>query len=249
MKRSSFRRRSAFFSSPGRVVAVASGAVLALAFVIRLAWPGAFFTLATQIFSVGNALATISGEPVSEEVRANETLVNENIALAARVADLERLLGEEPEARDGIVAGVVARPPMAPYDTLIVGAGSAAGVASNMHASAEGGVPLGTVEMVTKNHAQIALFSTAGRATDGWAGEDRVPVTLLGKGAGAFTAKIPRDAHINENDFVYVPGPGARPIGRIVRVDADPSSPSAELRIEPLVNIFSLTDVLIEPAL
>jgi len=246
MKTSYFRRRSAFFSSSGRLVAAIAVVALVLVIGIRVIWPGSFFALAAPLFAFGNLIASVSENPEADTVRADRALTNENAALRSRITDLEQLLGTVPGESSGIVAGVIARPPMAPYDSLIIGAGQDAGVAFGMLVSADGGVPIGTVETVTRGHAQVALFSTAGRVTDGWIGEERLPISIQGLGAGAFTADIPRDADVGEGALVYVPGPGARPIGRVIRVDADPSSPSATVRIEPLANIFSLPLVLIE---
>lgn len=243
MKQSYYRRRNAFFSSPGRITAVIALLAVVILIGIRLLAPGVFFALFSPLFSLGNAVQVVDEDTL--RLRADRALINENIALSERVKDLMRLVGDEEGERSGSVASVVARPPMTPYDTLLIDGGNREGVVSGVLVSAEGGVPIGTVETVGANYAQVSLFSTSGRETEGWVGDERTPVTLVGEGAGAFTAEVPRDAGVTEGAFVYLP-PGARPVGKVARVDADPSSPSATLRIEPLVNIFSLTLVLIE---
>ena len=68
-----------------------------------------------------------------------------------------------------------------------------------------------------------------------------MPLSLAGVGAGAFTATLPKAAAISVGDSAYVSGPGAVPLGTIVRIDTDPSSPTVVLYIQPLVNIFSVT--------
>lgn len=246
MRRSYFRRRSAFFSSPGRVVALVFVILFIAVIGVRLASPSTFFSLAAPFFSIGNFFAGPVDDPESAQIRADRALMNENTALQSRINDLERLLGDAAAPRPGIVAGVIARPPLAPYDTLIVAAGREHGVLHGMTVSADGGVPIGSVDMVSSTHAQVSLFSSAGRETEGWVGEERLPVTVVGKGGGAFEAMVPRDAGIPEGALVYLPGPGARPVGRVIRVEADPSSPSAKLRVEPLANIFSTVEVVIE---
>lgn len=246
MKQSYYRRRSAFFSSPGRVAAVLAAFVALVLILLRFVAPSAFFALASPLFNIGNS---ISGSVKSDEtakVQADRALMNENIALSEQLREVMKLVGDESARRTGIVAGVVARPPLAPYDTLLIGKGQADGVSAGMLVSAEGGVPIGIVDMAAEHHAQVSLFSSAGRESDGWAGEDKLPVTLTGEGGGAFITKVPRDADIPVGAFAYLPGPGSRPVGRVERVDADPSSPSATLRIAPLANIFSITVVLIE---
>jgi len=89
--------------------------------------------------------------------------------------------------------------------------------------------------------AQVSLYSAAGRSTLGWAGEARIPIELLGVGSGAFRASVAKDSGIAIGDLVYVPGPGALPIGTVVRIDTDPSSPTGILFVKPLASPFSLT--------
>lgn len=254
MKKSSFRRRSALFSSRTRLVLVAllvgMGVVVSLRFLV----PSAFFGATAPVFAVGTSLssgvagffasfgdASAQGARISELEREVRALANENLALAAALRDI----GVREEEEVGVVAGVVARPPLAPYDMLIVGKGSAQGVSAGNLVTGEGGVPLGTVSTVTGNTAQVLLYSASGRATEGWAGEERTPVTLMGKGSGAFSAQVPREAPFLVSDVIFLPGPGALPVGKIREVETDPSSPSATLHVEPLVNLFSLTYVFI----
>lgn len=246
MKPSYYRRRSAFLSSPGRVAVAIAVVVGVLILGTRLIVPSAFFSLTAPVFAFGNSIAGVGMTVEDVRAHANVILTNENTQLKERIADLTRLLGDEPSGSKGLVAGVIARPPLAPYDTLLVGAGSRDGVAFGMMVSGEGGVPLGTIETVANAHAQVSLFSTAGRVTDGWVGEDRLPLTLTGEGAGAFIAEVPRDASIAVGALVFVPGPGARAVGQVERIDSDPSSSFATLRIRPLANVFSLSLVLIE---
>lgn len=246
MKPSYYRRRNAFLSSPSRIVAVIGVFVVGALLLTRVVFPGFFFSITAPLFAFGNAIAHSGKTEEDARLHADAALMNENIQLRERINDLTRLLGTSALERRGVVAGVIARPPLAPYDTLLIGAGTQHAVSPGMLVSGEGGVPLGTVETTTHAHAQVSLFSTAGRSTEGWVGDERFPVTLIGEGGGAFIAEVPRDAPILVGDLVYVPGPGPRSAGRVERVDADPSSSSATLRIAPLVNIFSVSLVLVE---
>jgi len=193
----------------------------------------------------------------------NERLASENAALAIenqtllqKAADLSGLaLGDK-----GITAGVVARPPTSPYDTLVIAAGSDQGVTIGMEAfglpvglpvglpagKAEGGgVPIGVVSSVLDNFSRVTLFSAPGASTNGWVGRENVPLIIKGAGAGAMNASVSRAAGVVAGDTVSVPGPGMLPIGAVVRVDSDPASPSVTLRISPAINLFSTTLVLL----
>lgn len=182
-----------------------------------------------------------------DELQAENTaLAAENAALSARAADLTNLLGTRTAPAKGVVASVVARPPVAPYDVLIIDQGASDGVATGAAAYGSGGTPLGTVSETTSHTARIQLFSAPGVKTEGWAGSGRIPLTLTGAGSGAFHASVAKEAGVAVGDGVYISGNGAEPIGTITAIESDPSSPSVVLDIRPYANPFSLVWVTIE---
>ena len=77
------------------------------------------------------------------------------------------------------------------------------------------------------------------------AGQADFPLTIKGAGAGTINASISRFAGISAGDVVFAPGPGMLPIGSVVRVDSDPSSPSVILRIMPTLDLFSIAWVVV----
>lgn len=247
-----------------RLIIGISSAVLGLIVLvgIRLAAPNAFFALVSPLMQVGTAATASVGDSIvgvtdSSQLAAQNrsleeevlTLKNQNAALTARTQDLTKLLGGSSEGEvQGIPAGVLARPPESTYDTLLVAAGSTDGVKIGDEVFAQGGIPIGTIAHADTHSSQVMLFSSAGHTISGWIGTDHIAVSLTGAGAGAFTASLSKDATIQEGAFVYIPGPGAIPMGTVVHVDTDPSSPSATIHIQPNVNIFSVTWVDIRHA-
>jgi cell shape-determining protein MreC len=143
-------------------------------------------------------------------------------------------------ARPGIVAGVLSRPPESPYDTLLVNAGSEQGVSVGMEAFAGNASPVGLVSAVSDYFARVTLFSAPRMQVSGWVGTSSLPITLYGEGAGTLSVTISRAGGVSVGDTVYVPGPGHLPLGTVVRVDSDQSSPSVTLRVEPFINPFSI---------
>ncbi len=254
MKRTYLSRRNALLSGARLSWGSAALALALLALVLRIALPGVFTTILTPAFTLSNALANKSHNFFSsfsdaaalstqneQLVNQNHTLSSENQALTAKIVDLTELLGGARTPVRSVVAGVLARPPASPYDTLVVGAGSDEGVAIGMKAFGAGDVPLGIVTTVTASSARVTLFSAPGTLTAGWIGNTKVPLTLTGSGAGTFSASVSRAAPITVGDIVYLPGPGALPAGSLVRIDSDLSSPSIELRIQPTLNLFETT--------
>jgi cell shape-determining protein MreC len=198
--------------------------------------------------SVGNAFE--SGASVLKERDVlrlqNETLKSQNLILTERANDLQKLLGTRTQSAGGVLAGVLSRPPVSPYDVLVVDQGRDGGVVEGARAYGTGGTPLGVVSRVERSYSHVELFSAPTKITEGWVGSTRIPVTLYGNGAGTFKAEALHEAGVLVEDTVFVSGGGALPIGSVVAIDSDPSSPKVILHIRPYTNIFSLTWVTIE---
>jgi len=185
-------------------------------------------------------------------VAERDNLAHQVDALSARerglmeeLADVRKLLGDRTEVPDALPASVLMRPPVAPYDTFVVDAGSVDNVVVGASVAGPGGIPLGTVSEVSNRTARIVLFSASGQETEGWVGEERIPITLVGEGAGAFSARVPRETPIAVGDVLIIPGFASTPIGTVRKVESDPSSPFSSVLITPFVNPFSITWVTI----
>lgn len=218
-------------------------ALLLFVFLIfRAFFPGMLDLLASPLWSAGSfatdALRQDPSASVEELSLRVAELENENLLLRERLQDVgaERELPSD----TGLLAGVKARPPVSPYDVLVIDRGEEHGVVYGMVAYALG-VPIGSVAETNASSARVVLYSAPERITEGWIGEARTPVTLIGAGAGAFEADVPRESGVLEGDLVYVPGAGALPLGRVEQIEAHASSPRSQLRIRPLVNPLALT--------
>lgn len=235
-------------------VSIAATVLIAVLLILRIVFPGAVTALATPFWKLGSALTSVVGSGTSvfgdkaKLMQENEALKREQAALIAQLAtvtararDVERLVGVRTEPAHGILAGVIARPPLSPYDVLIVDAGSDAGVTNGALVLGPAGTPLGTVIRASKDSSRIALFSESGRETAGWIGEAKLPIGLVGTGSGTFLAVVARDAGVVVGDAVYLPGPGAQSVGTVVEVTNDPSLPRSSIRIRPTINPFSVT--------
>lgn len=261
MKRTFLSKRNAFLSSTdvswGAYVLI--GAVLL--FLVRLLAPNFFWHVFTPVFHSADLLATKSHTffssfgDTAQLALQNEKLHSENIALTSeneallqKATSIEALLGSPAIGKKNtseIIAGVVARPPESPYDTLVLAEGARAGVARGMEAFGAGGVPIGVISSVLADFSRVTLFSAPNMTVNGWVGRANLPLIIRGAGAGAMNASVPRSAGVTAGDIVFVPGPGMLPIGSVVRVESDPSSPSVTLRIMPALNLFSIAWVAV----
>lgn len=247
MKTQYFRRRNALLSGSVWPIGAALVVLVVVVLLIRVFAPDVLSAVAKPLWHAGDAaskgVASVS-TPFQNIVTLQaerDALQQENAALHAQVAVLSAQVQGTATLAPGISAGVLARPPVSPYDTLVVGAGEQQGIAQGAIAYAPGGVPVGVVQEVSAQTARVQLYSAPGVQTEGWVGEERIAITLMGRGAGAFAASLARDSGVAVGDVVYAPGPGALPVGTVMRIDSDPSSPRSQVFIQPLVNIFSLT--------
>ena len=254
MKKTFSTRRNALLTSA--TVSWGAFALLfaSLALVSRLVAPNAFLRVEAPLLQGASALALggrsffASFSDASALAAHNEELASENAALASenqalrkRAADQAALLGAEPERRAGIVAGVLSGPPMSPYDTLVLALGEKSGVALGQEAFGDGGVPLGIVSSVSADFSRVTLFSASGVVTRGWVGSANLPLEIRGAGGGALRASVASATGVALGDTVFVPGPGALPVGRVARIDRDSASPSADILIQGALNPFSIT--------
>lgn len=253
------RRRNTVLAPGSGKWILAVIAIVSVLFILRTFFPGTIAALTRPLWRAGSAATNTSGSVAAffgdKAVLAEErdalarevaALKEQNATLTARTVDLERLLGGRTEGVAGTLAGVLVRPPVSPYDTLVIDQGANAGVAVGKRVMGAGGVPLGVVESVADTSARVLLYSAPGKVTEGWVGVSRTPVSLEGASAGAFRTSVPRERVVAVGEEVYLPGPGAVPIGTVVRVDTDPSSPRAVIHVRPRTSPFSLTWVTIE---
>lgn len=253
MKRTYLAKRNTLFSTHGFLRSVAFVGVILFVVLFRFTAPDLFWKVCAPIFNMSSVVAAkthqfLSGFGDTASLTAqNEMLTKQNAALANEnrtlmlklnvFAGLGNTISKMPP---GIFAGVVARPPESPYDTLRLASGINDSVKIGMEVFDNGGVPIGVVTSVQTDFSQVTLFSSPGIVTDGWVGPADTPLTLHGAGGGAFAATVPRAANIATGDIVSVPGPGMLPIGTVVQADSDPLSPSVILRIAPTANLFTL---------
>ncbi|MBP9816923.1 MAG: hypothetical protein KBD05_02745 [Candidatus Pacebacteria bacterium] len=262
MKRPSFQKHSfervSLISPNVRSLGFIVLAIVLVLGVLRLVFPGVLTAIATPLWGVGASFSQGVGDFTSSFGNARalteerDRLIEEKAAMSlelatlrAEIADLGNVVGE---GNEEMLVGVLAGPPVAPYDVLILAAGATDGVRTGLFVYGYHGVPIGTIREVGETSSRAVLFSEAGRENRGWAGENRIPVVLTGTGAGTFSMTASKDSGLAVGDVVYLPGPGAIPVGLIRKVETDPSSPDARVQIFPYANPFSLPYVRVGPA-
>lgn len=262
MKRTFLTRRNALLSAEGVSWGAYALVVVLVLLGTRLLVPNLFFYITAPLLKSGGAVADYShrffsqfGER-SELVRNFEKLQEENTALAhenetliQKTTSLEAMLGSGASAGrvlpTSVVAGVLSRPPETPYDTLVIDKGTRQGAALGQEAFGSEQVPVGIVTGVMNDFSRVTLFSAPGMSVGARLGAHELPFTLTGAGGGVLTGAITRSTLYAVGDTVFVDGPGAQPVGEVVRIDDDPAAPSVTLQIKPVTNPFSISWVVL----
>ena len=254
MKRTFLARRNALLSSANISWGAYALMTAVLILLVRLVAPNFFWTVFTPMFHISDAFTAKSDaffnsfDDTAALALENEKLRNENAAITIQNQALlqkENSISGLVRGEGVIIAGVVARPPTSPYDTLVLAGGLNDGITQGMEVFGDGNVPLGVISVTNDRFSRATLFSAPGMNTDGWVGKANLPITVRGAGAGAMLASAARSAGIVVGDVVSVPGPGMLPVGIVTRVDSNTSSPSVTLRIMPAMNLFSISWVAV----
>lgn len=260
-----FLRRNKRYLTEATAVKVAGAVFVVLIIALfRFLFPNAFLATFTPLFRVGTAISESVGNfstlwsDKAALVRERDSSVallaertSERDALAAKVEDLTRTLGTRSALPAGVRAAVVVRPPVSPYDSLVLDSGSESGIASGDLVLAGGGTPVGRVESVTSGFSRVTLFSANGVSTSVRIGAKRIPAVLEGAGAGGFIAELPKPnattTGAQSGDTVYFSYDGSAPVGVVRTIATSPSSVTETLHISGNVNPFTLVWVKVVP--
>jgi len=191
-------------------------------------------------------MAPIEQARISVDASDNQRLRAELASTTALVADRNALYQENLElkarlSRDAsiqtILAGVLMRPPATPYDTLMVDAGSAEGVAQNMLVSAGGTTLIGSVDAVYAHTSRVILFSAPGQTYQVLL-QGSVPVEMQGQGAGSLVGQVPAGTPVAVGDALLFPGIASGFAGSVSSIQASAGASFetlyARLPVDPL---------------
>lgn len=226
---------------------------------MRIQLSGVVWRMGESILNVRNSVVTSLGG-VFAQFASNTSLVKENDLLRAALAsssvkmlDRDLLFSELVDARvrlgrsatsSSVLAGVIARPPLVPYDTLILDAGRREGITKGDLVSAGGQTLIGIVDEVYTTEARVELFSAEGRSHDtlllSRIGGAVVPMSVVGQGAGSFVGEVPAGTTVNKNDMAIFPGIAESLIARVSAIEVPEGSSFKKVYLQFPTNIFSL---------
>lgn len=196
-------------------------------------------------------LAVLSKQSLIKTIMALHAERNRAQALEAEraiLAEENRLLKIElarPLAEGAVLGRVLSTPNKSLYDTVIIDAGTPEGVQIGQTVYAFGGVALGTISDTDDRQSTVLLFSASGRETVGTVNDTSTTVTLIGRGAGEYEVRMPRDVYFEEGGVISEQGIYAAPLATIEKIVSDPRDPFQRLLAKIPLNVQTITWVLI----
>ena len=192
---------------------------------------------------------------------AKSDLANENKILKQQLSELSlKLLADSGLASENeslrslvelggtnkkILAEVLSKPPISPYDVLVINVGSENGVEVGDQIVVTGGVVIGEVEKAFSTYSQVVLYSNPGKQTQVLIGEKRLAATAQGVGGGAFQVILPRETEVKSGDGIFFAGPPPMLYGKVVSVDTRDTDFLELVTFISPVNIYELRFVAV----
>ncbi len=124
-----------------------------------------------------------------------------------------------------LLAGVVARPPYSPYDSLVIDQGEQDGVVENAPVYYGSGRTLGYVRKVFDNYALVTLLSSPEVESTVYVFGANVFTTAYGEGGGVIRLSIPQGVRVTEGDVVVLPSLDGGVVGAVSSVQSIPTEP------------------------
>ena len=182
---------------------------------------------------------------LSDEVVARNGSILMLDALRKENEDLKNALGRM--SKGNFVLGVIlSRPPMSPYDTLVIDIGESDGVKVGNKVYADGDTLIGDVAEVYPSQSKVSLFSTPGRIVPVMVGTSNVETQATGRGGGNFVAKLPVEVGIKEGDTIIMPQLRPHTFGVVERIQVDSSDSLQTILFKAPVNIHQFRYVEVD---
>ncbi len=226
--------------------------ILGIGFWYVISWTKKFQGTNAPIYNDATTLALSSREFLIKKVIALQstldaknaslselsTLQAENIALKAE-------LGREGSIK-GILARVIVPPNRSLYDTIVLDVGEDEGIEVGQTAYAFGSIALGTISETAKNSSTVLLFSASGRETAGTTAGSDIALTLIGRGAGEYEVRMPRDITFEQGGVISAQSLGVHPLATIQKIITDARDPFQRLLAKAPVNLQTMKWVIVK---
>lgn len=195
-------------------------------------------------------------------VQSKYSLVKDNKRLSDEVASrdasmllLDVLRKENEELKknqgrtgqgDDVLGVILSRPPVTPYDTLVIDIGVADGLEVGNKVYTAGDTLIGDVVEVFEHSSKVSLFSTPGRQMSILVGSTTVETLAIGRGGGNFSAELPADIKISKGDTIITTLIRPHAFGVVEEILIDSSASLQTLLFKAPMNIHQFRFVQVD---
>lgn len=221
------------------------------------------FGIASPFWGVRNSIASFFASD-AELLASKSALIAENdllkkeisdetedqllsVALKDENQDLKSILNVAGAGQKNILAAVLSKPSFSPYDTLVIGAGSADGIAIGDQVFSDA-FPIGFVSDIYEHSAKVILYSSSGEKVDVFVGPAHIEEQALGAGGGNFTVQAPIGSAIAVGDPITLPSGTENVLGTVEKIESKPTDSFETVMFGSPVNIFELAWAEVAPS-
>ncbi len=239
----------------GYIVSVIIIVIFSVRFIFPNLFPSIFIAIARPFWRVEYSIN-------SGQLRSVENLLNENQELQRKLdiqnieqksiqlyidenQQLKSLMGRA-STTQGILAAVIMRPPVSPYDEIFLDIGSDQGLQKDNIVYASRNVPIGKISEVYSHTSKVILFSSSGQSYSVLIGKNNTPATAIGLGGGQYSAELPRTSVVVRGDYVSIASVKASLYSTVDEIVADSSSPFETVLFSSPINIYELKWAYVE---
>ncbi len=193
-------------------------------------------TLATENENLRSKLALFELQKIEYDALAKEnTLLKESFGRQS--------------GRDLVLARILSKPPISPYDTLALDAGLSHGIALGSVVYTPAGGAVGVVGDISSTKSFVTLFSNAGTETELVSVRTGTHFTVRGEGGATLRVDVPKDTDIVWGDVFALPHIDPSIVGSVYHIDTESENAFKEVYIRFPGNIWNSTYVLVEKIL
>lgn len=184
----------------------------------------------------------LSGENAklrSDLNKINSRLLNKKLLLMEN-RELKEMWGRRNEDLKFVLANILAKPNLSPYDTLILDIGANYGVQKGDKVLADASVVIGEIENVYAQTAKAKLYSFPNNTLNVAIGFNKIIGVAKGKGGSNFEIKLPREIPVEKGDVVVLPEMDLFILGVVEDITTVPENPLQIILFKIPINIFEL---------
>jgi cell shape-determining protein MreC len=160
--------------------------------------------------------------------------------------DLQELLGRIPADHRFAVATILAKPGISAYDTVVIDGGRKAGMAEGNLVLADNNVVVGYISSVYAYSATVSLYSSPDEKLTVHIGNQALEATAIGKGAGNFEIRLPRNAGVAVGDSVLLSTSTQKILGSVEVINTTPADSFEQILFKGPVDVARLRFLLVE---